>query len=197
MPLDAAAGRRVAVLCARRRSVYRRFAEADVYDAERGAYAFRGGVPVVAHPPCRAWGRLRAFAAAPPAELELALWCCEQVRAWGGVLEHPRDSRLWGAAGLPLPNEEPDAWGGWTLNASQYWFGHAAEKRTWFYIVGVGPGGLPEIPFRLAGPELRPLDRLSRRQREGTPEPLAHWLVELAARCGAALRPGEVAADAA
>lgn len=34
---------------------------------------------------------------------ELGLWCAEQVRKWGGILEQPAHSRLWEAAGLPRP----------------------------------------------------------------------------------------------
>ncbi len=61
----------VAVLYARADSNYRALDRCDVWDAERDARRWPGGVPVVAHPPCRAWGRLRAFA--KPREDEKAL----------------------------------------------------------------------------------------------------------------------------
>lgn len=52
----------VAVLFARQDSTYKALSGVDVYDIDRDARTFQGGMPVVAHPPCRAWGRLRAFA---------------------------------------------------------------------------------------------------------------------------------------
>ena len=52
----------VAVLFARSDSNYRAIPGTDVFDLARDARTFRGGMPVVAHPPCRSWGRLRHFA---------------------------------------------------------------------------------------------------------------------------------------
>ena len=93
----------VAVLFARADSCYKALPGCDVWDAERDARRWPGGCPVVAHPPCRAWGRLRHFAKPRPDEKALALWAVEQVRKFGGVLEHPASSTLWPAAGLPAP----------------------------------------------------------------------------------------------
>src|SRR5262245_24549326 len=70
----------VAILFARADSVYKCMPDCDVYDAARDARTWPGGMSVVAHPPCRAWGRLRAFAAYVPGERELAIWAVEQVR---------------------------------------------------------------------------------------------------------------------
>ena len=78
----------ITVLFARRDSVYKTMG-ADVWDADRNALYWRGGNPVVAHPPCRAWGRLRKFAKPQPGELDLARFAVAQVRRYGGVLEHP------------------------------------------------------------------------------------------------------------
>ena len=110
----------VAVLFAREDSVYKTLAGCDVYDIERDALTWPGGCPVVAHPPCRAWGQLRYWAKPRPGEKELALWAVEQVQRWGGVLEHPARSTLWPVAGLPEPYPAGgfDEWGGWTLLTS-------------------------------------------------------------------------------
>src|SRR5207344_928057 len=62
----------------------------------------------------------------------------------GGVLEHPRYSRLWSHCRLPQPGEFTDAWGGHTLEVCQCDWGHPARKRTWLYVVG-GPV-VPAMP---------------------------------------------------
>lgn len=128
----------VAVLFARADSNYKALPETDVWDAERDARKWPGGCPVVAHPPCRAWGRLKHMANPRPDEKNLARLAVALVREFGGVLEHPARSELWAAQKLPQPGER-DQYGGWTLPISQYWWGHRAEKKTWLYIVGCEP----------------------------------------------------------
>lgn len=155
---------------------------------------------MVAHPPCRAWGRLRHFANPRPGEKELALWAVEQVRRWGGVLEHPNASTLWPAAGLPLPGKR-DTFGGFTLPIHQHWWGHRAEKSTLLYIVGCNPGSLPPMPLRLDEPthvvqsrkrtDYRP--HITKSEREHTPIELARWLCEVARRCGYATGKAQAA----
>lgn len=190
----------VAVLFARSDSVYKTFHGCDVYDFQRDALTWPGGTPAVMHPPCRSWGSLAHFAKPRPGEKQLALWAVEQVRKNGGVIEHPAKSRLWAAANLPLPGEDPDEFGGWTLPISQYWWGHRAEKKTYLYIVGCDTP--PPMPIRAGrathviasgcrnddgsrvvkgDPKWRP--KLSEAEREHTPHALAAWLVELARRC--------------
>src|SRR5690606_21601410 len=61
----------------------------------------------------------------------------DQVRRWGGVLEHPAFSRLWDAMDLPRPSELPDEYGGWSIEVNQCAWGHVAKKPTWLYFVGV------------------------------------------------------------
>jgi len=74
----------VAVLFARSDSVYKSLPGCDVYDIDRDAMTFEGGMPVIAHPPCRSWGRLAHRANPRPGERKLALWAVDQVRQWGG-----------------------------------------------------------------------------------------------------------------
>lgn len=176
----------IAVLFARRDSVYKMLPGCDVWDADRDALKWPGGHPVIAHPPCRAWGRLRTFANPEPGEKELAIWAVEQVRKFGGVLEHPAQSTLWEHCKLPF--SYIDEFGGWTLQAPQWWWGHKAEKNTWFYIVGIHPVHLPEIPMKLGEPEFVVQSRkrsdyrphIPKADRERTPEQLAHWLCQVA-----------------
>lgn len=186
----------VAILFARKDSIYKALPGCDVYDIDRNAMTFPGGLPIVAHPPCRAWGRLRHFAKPRPGEKELALWAIDQIRTWGGVLEHPATSTLWHEKNLPL-GADRDEWGGFTLSVDQFWWGHKARKRTWLYVCGVAPSEIPAMPIRLdavthvvnlfskvrkqKGRYHRP--EITKAEREATPPDLARWLVELAKNC--------------
>lgn len=192
---------KVAALFCRRDSNYKELDSVDVWDAERDARRWPGGCPVIAHPPCRAWGQLRKLANPEPGEKELALFAVSQVRKFGGVLEHPKNSTLWPAAGLPEPGRR-DAFGGWTLPINQNWWGHRAEKPTRLYIVGCEPNEIPELPLALGeashicgssgrrrdGSRLHKGDlgwrpEITKAEREHTPPLLAEWLVNLARRC--------------
>jgi hypothetical protein len=185
--------RPVAVLFARADSVYKTLPNVDAWDIERDARKWPGGCPVVAHPPCRAWGLLRQFAKPREDEKALAPWAVQHVRKWGGVLEHPAGSTLWPELGLPEPGAGRDAWGGWTLGIHQHDFGHRAEKATRLYIVGCEPRDTPDLPppAGRATHCIRPtksyprLPSVTKAEREHTPETLARWLVDLAQRCNA------------
>jgi hypothetical protein len=191
----------VAVLFARRDSVYKKINGLDVYDEDRDARTFCGNMPVIAHPPCRAWGRLRKLANPAPGEKDLAFFAVDQVRKCGGVLEHPAGSLLWDEACLPRPGRV-DHFFGWTLPIVQFQFGHRANKPTWLYFVGIDPSGLPVQPFRLGtathviGASGRRRDgkrilkgsigwrpEVSKAEREYTPHQLAAWLVAAASVC--------------
>ena len=186
----------IAVLFARADSIYKTLLGCDVWDEARDARNWPGGVPVVAHPPCRAWGQLRHMASPLPGEKELSIWAVDQVRRWGGVMEHPKLSTLWPTCHLPGPGKS-DAYGGWTLPIFQYWWGHRAEKATLLYIVGCPPSNIPAMPLSLGdAPAIcgtsgrrKNLKRKTSRpeithaEREQTPRELAIWLCELASRC--------------
>lgn len=171
--------------------------ECDVYDIDRDARTWPGGSPAVAHPPCRAWGRLSHMAKPRPDEKDLARFAVAMIRQFGGVLEHPNASRLWDDQNLPIPGSR-DEFGGFTLPIFQQWFGHRAEKSTLLYVVGCEPGDVPNIPIVLGAAThvvstgstnhikfgangWRPA--ISHKEREQTPPELARWLVELARRC--------------
>ena len=188
----------VAVLFARADSYYKTLPNCDVWDIERDARKWLGGAPVVAHPPCRAWGRLRSFAKPRRGERMLATWSLRQVRRWGGVLEHPSASRLWPRCGLPAPGAGRDKYGGWTLGITQHWWGHRATKKTLLYIVGCSPTDIPDMPQLVLGDgthviaqdsrglahgDSRKRPECTKSEREHTQPDLARWLVELARSC--------------
>lgn len=99
MPQRAIRMSQVGALFVRRDSIYRAMPGVDAFDFDRNALSFAGGMPVVAHPPCRSWGRLRAFVTPAPGERDLAMFAVAQVRKWGGALEHSAGSTLWAVAG--------------------------------------------------------------------------------------------------
>lgn len=169
----------VAVLYAKRGSVYFDLA-VDVWDEARDARRYPGGQPVVAHPPCRAWGRYAYRAKPAEHERDLALHALSAVRFCGGVLEHPNGSGLWRYAALPRPGEPPDVFGGYSILVNQVDWGHRALKPTLLYIVGVAPELLPERPP--PGVPSGDIQHMWRGEREATTPRFANWLVQLASR---------------
>lgn len=111
------------------------------WDEERDARRYDGPHPVVAHPPCGPWGRLRHLYRG--SEHDCALRAVEQVRRWGGVLEHPAGSLLWQECfhdrwdNCPLPEPWQYDPFGYTIQIDQVEWGHVARKRTWLYVVGI------------------------------------------------------------
>jgi len=191
-PGEYAAAHPVAALYCRPDSIYKTIEGVDAWDEARDARKWPGGTPLVAHPPCRLWARLRQFAKAanPEAEMQMAVDAARHVQRQGGVLEHPEGSTLWRHMNLPLPGQTPDRHGGWTAEIRQCDWGHRAEKLTWLYIVGCTPDRLPAMPARreptgVVKPSRnapRSLVIITKPEREHTPPALACWLVELARR---------------
>lgn len=180
----------VAALYIDPRGPYPKMAGVDCWDADRDAENYAGPWPVVAHPPCAPWGRLKHFATKDSPALGLVAFA--QVRRWGGVLEHPADATLFAAAGALRPGNGEDSWGGRTLMIDQCNFGHVARKRTWLYLVGV-----PRLFPRDFPPRREPTHsicngrgkqladgtvrlRATAKQARLTPLAFAEWLVELA-----------------
>jgi len=173
--------RKVAILCTARKTVYKSLPDCDVYDIDRDARTFPGGMPIVAHPPCRSWSaHLRHQAKPSPGERELGIWCCDQLRECGGVLEQPARSHLFRAAGLPHPGES-NRGDLFTIEVWQAWWGYPMRKATWLCFVGVEMD-LIQCPLRLhpRGGDWEVNRRLSTRMRSETTIEFAVWLVGLA-----------------
>jgi hypothetical protein len=166
----------------------------DAWDEARDARRYNGPDPVVAHPPCGPWGALRHESKFQ--DRYLALRAVEQVTRWGGVLEHPANSKLFDFASLPKPGDPPDSYGGYTVEVEQCAWGHVARKRTWLYLVGVPrealeSGGECHVTHWIAGGRnpnrkgqggFRPpgIKACSATQRRRTPKAFAEYLVRLA-----------------
>jgi len=171
------------VLFVRADSRYKCFDGFDLYDALRDALSVSSQLPVIAHPPCRAWGRLSHMSRPAAGERDLALWAVDKVRKNGGVLEHPLGSKIWRAKNLPFVGGFPDSHGGFCISINQYDFGHVASKPTILYIVGCKISDLPKLPIpRNSKPlasitgQVQNTRRCTQYEREYTPDLLILWL---------------------
>lgn len=184
----------IAALYVERGGPYFGMDDVDPWDKERDARLYAGPHPVVAHPPCGPWGELKYLYKGD--EHDIAPLAIEQVRRWGGVLEHPVRSLLWAHCRIPAPQ---DLWldehGGWTIDVAQVDWGHVARKPTRLYFVGVPRSELTfpahREPTHWIGGSRRPhhskrgavppgIKVCSAQQRRRTPPAFARWLVDLA-----------------
>jgi hypothetical protein len=173
------------------RGPYPQMADVDCWDEARDARNYTGPHSIVAHPSCKQWGRMRHLAHSDgcttcgsrggwdlqsgararcavclgtgSADRSCAPRAVQQVRTYGGVLEHPEGSLLWSDSVswldefLPLPQSqtgyEPndplnyDSFGGYTIELDQCEWGHVARKPTWLYLVGVPRSALESPPY--------------------------------------------------
>lgn len=167
--------KRVAILCARGDSVYKSLPGCDVFDLVRDAWTFKGGMPVIAHPPCRLWGNFSQWVVGSDevfaGEIALGMWCVRQVERWGGVVEQPYPGRLFEACGVRS-----------SVVVDQMWFGHRAVKRTSLFAVDCR---FPRPSFRLRKDEGRcacgvargSVEWLCKRDRESSPLEFAEFLL--------------------
>lgn len=140
--------------------------DVDPWDQDRDARLYAGPWPVVAHPPCQRWGKMwfgqpltvkltgaRKLLGDDEGCYASALW---SARTYGGVIEHPWESRAWPYYGLKVPPRqggwiEADKWGGWTCCVEQGRYGHYARKPTLLYVVGCER---PELDWGIGEPRI-------------------------------------------
>lgn len=174
---------KVAVLCVASNSVYKALPGVEVFDKARDVRTFAGGMPVVAHPPCRTWSAYTAHQAkAPPGEKELGPLCADWLKREGGVLEHPAHSRLFAAAGLPPPGQRRGDL--FTVPVLQAWWGYPMRKATWLCFSRIDVAAL-DFPYcehdSSAGlGDRRRQQLMSKNQRAATHPALAEWLLAAA-----------------
>lgn len=178
----------ISILFARKKSVYNTL-NVDKWDKTRDARKWPGGSVIIAHPPCRGWGDHKWKSKHDESELRLAIMAIHKIRLWGGILEHPRKSKLWKEMNLPLPGLK-DKWGGYSICIKQSWFGHRAEKETLLYIVGIPEKELPPIPLSL-DTITNTIENMGQPEREHTPIKLAIWLIQTATLIAKNLHHGQ------
>lgn len=187
----------IAALFVQPRGIYANRPDVDPWPEDRDARTYAGPWSVVAHPPCASWGRYAKPTPESTARGPLLgddggtfRAAVDAVRRFGGVLEHPRDSKAWARYGLATPTEA-----GWTRSvfAPREWvclvdqghYGHVAQKPTWLLFVGNteppaltwGPSSPPPIG---TGARRGNLESLSKVQRAATPPAFADLLISLA-----------------
>lgn len=156
----------ITVLCAMEDSNYFKLEEdLDIWTKERDAWNYNGTNKVIAHPPCQQWSRLRKFAKEDQREKELAIYCYQLVKNYGGILEHPAGSTLFEYMGTPR---------GQIRSIDQSWFGFPARKRTYLYV-----NGIDLEPYQLSFNAVqKKVQDLSQKQRSKMPIAMCQWLVD-------------------
>lgn len=182
----------IAALYVEKGGAYWNLPGVDPWDEERDARQYKGPWPVVAHPPCDRWHQLSAvnhkrwgyvinedggcFASA-----------LRSVRTWGGVLEHPAETRAFKFHLIPEPAR--GSWqrtidGDWTTEVDQAAYGHACRKRTWLLYCGATLP--PALDWRKArgthqiGYFDQKLPQLPHDERSRTPPAFRDLLISLA-----------------
>lgn len=140
----------ITVLCTAPKSNYLRIPDLDLYDLARDAYTFAGSNPVIAHPPCAQWSRMKAFSKPDARSKALGGYCFEFIKQNGGILEHPAGSSLFKYLGV-----KP------TLSINQSWFGFPCRKTTYLYFHGYEPLSFP-LDFTLPGRDVSSLHSADR-----------------------------------
>ena len=182
----------IAALYVEKGGCYYGLPDVDPWDEERDARTYAGPWAVVAHPPCDRWHQLSAvnakrwgfkinedggcFASALAA-----------IRRWGGVLEHPAESRAFRFHGIPEPAR--GCWqrtidGDWTAEIDQAAYGHRARKRTW--LIYSGAMAPPPLDWRVVkgshqiGLFDQKLPQLPKAERAATPAAFRDLLISIA-----------------
>lgn len=116
----------------------------DPWDEPRDARLYDGPWPVVAHPPCDRWHMLSAvnhkrWGFKINEDDGCFAFALSAVRKWGGVLEHPAETRAFRFHAIPEPCR--GGWsrtldGDWVAEVDQAAYGHRARKRTWLLYRG-------------------------------------------------------------
>lgn len=171
--------------------------DVDPWDRERDARNYTGPHPVVAHPPCERWGRFATWRGGTIGnDSGCFAAALDAVNRWGGVIEHPANSRAWRHFNLPLPDAagwRRDLFGACVCAVEQGHYGHPARKATWLYYVGstdppdliwgAAPQRLPQRRLTERGYESArkcgACSNLSSRQRQRTPLPFRDALLAI------------------
>ena len=211
--------REVAALFVEENGVYAGLDGVDLWPSTRDARQYGGPHPVVAHPPCKRWGRFWRGSVrhgSPRHTLGDDEGCfasaLASVRRWGGVLEHPAYSHAWKTFGLKQPNAHSgwiiaDTHGGYTCQVWQGHYGNRTAKATWLYALGTPLPRLilgkitkrhsisnllyfrPSMRLFDDVPHVRAKPQVPKRERAATPTPFRDVLLSMARATDPQRRP--------
>ena len=174
---------KIPVLFTEPNSNYKLFENLDAYNLERNAFTYSDRLPLIAHPPCRLFSRLRTFSNAPVQEKKCAYFALSQIRQFGGILEHPRSSLLWKTGNFDLSGNI-DNYGGFLRSVNLSWFGFPCEKKTMLYFVGINPSQLPAFPLsfdaithQISSSKRKSLPEISKDSRSSTPIAMIDYFI--------------------
>lgn len=164
----------------------------EPWDRARDARLYAGPHPVVAHPPCDRWHQLSAVNAKRwgfkiNEDDGCFLSALGAIRRWGGVLEHPAETRAFKFNGIPEPamgHWQRTIDGDWATEVWQSAYGHRARKRTWLlYHGGAMPPTLNWAAVRgshqIGNFDMK-LPELPKRERAATPTAFRDLLISIA-----------------
>ena len=166
--------------------------DVEPWDIKRDARKYVGPHPVVAHPPCQRWGRMARGGPSASGTQQVGddggcfNAALEALSEFGGVLEHPCDSKAWDYFGLKKPQRHsgwywspgptlfagergddgvvrfarngrrPGEW--WTCYVEQGHYGHMSRKPTWLLTQGLTLGSqLPQLNWSRGEQRLHPI----------------------------------------
>jgi hypothetical protein len=124
----------ISVLCTNENSNYKLIPGLDLWPASRDMHHYGGSNPVICHPPCAQWSRMRAFANDNPSQKFLALMCWDIVNSNGGIFEHPSASSFWHYVCADRSR---------LISVNQSWWGFPCRKTTWLYFSKCQPLSYP------------------------------------------------------
>jgi hypothetical protein len=154
----------ISVLCCHSRSVYKSIKGVDCYDKKRDVFTFDGDNPIIAHPPCRTFSKLRTMVVDPGRDSEIASFVIDKLRRNGGILEQPARSLMREIYSLGNP-----------FYVDQGWFGYPLSKPTWLWFFDCEPKPLPyKLGLKSLGKEFA---NMSYYQRSATPRLFAEYLI--------------------
>jgi hypothetical protein len=154
----------ISVLCIQKNSNYLQLPNLDLWNESRNTYNYTGINPVICHPPCQQWSRLKAFAKDDKLSKELALFCWDKVQVNGGIFEHPLGSSFFKYVNANRKK---------MFVVHQSWWGFPARKPTILYFNNYKPLTTP-ICFDAI---LTTVDKMAYSSRSKMSVNFCRWLV--------------------
>lgn len=178
--------KKIPVLFVQQNSNYYNFDYFDCFDEKRNALTSQAREPLIAHPPCRKFSKLRSLSNAPTKEKQLAFFALEKIRRFGGILEHPKSSTLFKTGNFKLDGSIDD-YGGFLRVVNLSDFGFQAVKPTMLYFVGLTPKQLPPFPLNFnaithvisTSYKYSEKKELSRNKRSETPIQMIEYFIQV------------------